>query len=117
MQLESLRFVMLGASDVERSVAFYRDTLGLPMTGRFEGFAFFNTGETTLALSAELGQRAAAFANAELVFGARSVTGAYARLREAGVEFLNEPRQVNDANWAVNFMDPDGHLLSVYGAR
>ena len=111
MELQGLRFVLLGAGDVERSVAFYRDVLGFPLTGRFEDFAFFDTGTTTLALSGELGQ------NAEFVFAANSVEQAYAALRERGVVFLNEPRPVNDANWAVNFRDPQGHLLSIYGGR
>lgn len=111
MELQGLRFVMLGAGDVDRSVAFYRDALGLPLSGRFGDFAFFDTGAATLALSGELG------AGVECVFGASSVERAYAALRERGIVFVNEPRAVNDANWAVNFRDPQGHLLSIYGAR
>jgi catechol 2,3-dioxygenase-like lactoylglutathione lyase family enzyme len=111
MNLQGLRFVMLGAGDVDRCVAFYRDTLGLPLSGRFGDFAFFDTGATTLALSGELAT------NAEYVFGANSVNETYSALRERGVVFVNEPRPVNDANWAVSFRDPQGHLLSIYGAR
>ena len=32
-----------------------------------------------------------------------------------GVTFLNEPRNVTGDQWAANFRDPDGHLLSIFG--
>ncbi len=50
MKIDSLRFVMLASEDIERSVAFYRDRLCLPLTARFEGFAFFDCFGTTLRL-------------------------------------------------------------------
>ena len=43
------------------------------------------------------------------------VTAAHAALRARGVEFLNAPRHVTGDQWAANFRDPDGHLLSVFG--
>jgi catechol 2,3-dioxygenase-like lactoylglutathione lyase family enzyme len=109
MIVEGLRYVMLGCSDLDASVAFYRDTLGLVLISRFEDFAFFETGEAKLALSGELGR-------AEFVLGAKSVVEAHRVLSGRGVKFINEPRQVNEANWAANFRDPGGHLLSIYGA-
>jgi catechol 2,3-dioxygenase-like lactoylglutathione lyase family enzyme len=118
MTLEGLRFVMLGCADVERSVAFYRDILGLALSARFEDFGFFNTGETQFALSGDLGRRPASNGErAEFVFGAKNVVEAHRELSARGVQFVREPRAVNDANWAANFLDPDGHLLSIYGAR
>ena len=42
------------------------------------------------------------------------MTQAYEQFKER-IAFLNEPRAVNDANWAVNFTDPDGHHCSFYG--
>jgi catechol 2,3-dioxygenase-like lactoylglutathione lyase family enzyme len=112
MPVEGLRYVLLGCSNVESSVAFYRDMVGLELSARFGDFAFFKTGETQLALSGELGA-----ARAEFVFGASSVTQAHEALRVRGLHFSNEPHPVNDPNWVVNFRDPDGHLLSIYGAR
>jgi catechol 2,3-dioxygenase-like lactoylglutathione lyase family enzyme len=112
-----LAFVMLGSSDVERSATFYRDVLGLEPGPRFEDFAFFNTGAVTLALSGELGRRSGEHESCEFVFGVSSVREAYERAKERGVAFVNEPRPVNAQNWAVNFNDPDGHLLSFYGSE
>lgn len=113
--LERLAFVMLAERDVERATTFYRDVLGLSLTTRFEAFAFFDTGETKLALTSELGSNADSEGH-ECVFAVASVTKAYAALKDR-IEFLNEPRPINDANWAVNFRDPEGHLLSLYGPQ
>ena len=80
--LERLAFVMLAVRDVERSATFYRDALGLPMTSRFEAFAFFDTGEAKLALTSELGSGSGDFQGHECVFAVTSVTKAYAALRD-----------------------------------
>ncbi|HTA54715.1 MAG TPA: VOC family protein [Candidatus Acidoferrales bacterium] len=113
--IEGLSFVMLAVRDVDRTATFYRDLLGLTMTARFEEFAFFDTGEATLALTSELGGSAESRGD-ECVFAVSSVEKVYAALK-GRIEFLNEPRPVNDRNWAVNFRDPDGHLLSLYGPQ
>jgi hypothetical protein len=90
----------------------------LTLSGRFEEFAFLDTGTITLALSGELARREDSGGRepVELVFAVESVTGAHGLLKDR-VAFVNEPRQVNDANWAVNFSDTDGHALSFYGPR
>jgi catechol 2,3-dioxygenase-like lactoylglutathione lyase family enzyme len=116
MQIDGLKFVMLASGDIERSVAFYRDRLCLPLTMRFEDFAFFDCHGTTLALSGALARGAPKSGTAsEIVFGVPSVQAAFDELRAAGVEFVNEPRAVNAGAWAVNLNDPDGHRLSLYG--
>jgi predicted enzyme related to lactoylglutathione lyase len=43
------------------------------------------------------------------------VKASYRTLKSKGVEFMNEPRDVNGQEWAANFRDPDGHLLSIFG--
>jgi len=117
MHIKNLAFVMLGAADVDRSVAFYRDGLGLTLSGRFEDFAFLDTGSVTLVLTGELARSGSASEEGcEVVFAVESVRAAYEALKDR-IAFANEPRLVNPQNWAVNFRDPDGHLLSLYGAR
>jgi lactoylglutathione lyase len=108
--------VMLGVSDFGRSVAFYRDTLGFKLQQQFESFAFFDAGTMTLALSGDIWNYAGKAPGAmQVVFGVENVKASYAALREKGVEFVNEPRNVNGRDWAANFRDPDGHLLSIFG--
>jgi catechol 2,3-dioxygenase-like lactoylglutathione lyase family enzyme len=108
--------VMLGVENVERSLGFYRDQLGLPVQNQFPGFAFLNCGSVTLLLSEPLGRRASPRAGAvEVVFPVDAVRAAYDELRGRGVVFTQEPRNVAGPQWAANFNDPDGHLLSVFG--
>ncbi len=115
-RLSRIGVVMLGASDVARSVAFYRDRLGLKVTGQTEGtFVFLDGGGVTLALSQGLAQGQSGPGSVEIVFAVDHVKLAYERLKANGVEFINEPRLIAGSNWAVNFRDPDGHLLSVFG--
>ena len=116
MKLTQVGLVMLGVSDMARSVAFYRDTLGLPLAQQIPGFAFFNAGGFTLALSEPIAKNSAHMVGAtEIVFSVEDVRAAHAALREKGVAFLIEPRVVNPPMWAANFNDPDGHRLSIFG--
>jgi catechol 2,3-dioxygenase-like lactoylglutathione lyase family enzyme len=115
-RLSRVGTILLGVSQAARSIAFYRDTLGLPLTAQFEGFAFFNAGGVTLALSEGLARAIPQIAGAtEVVFAVEGVREAYEALRGKGVAFTIEPRQVAGPNWAANFADPDGHHLSVFG--
>ena len=45
-----LTYVMKFVADMEKAVAFYRDTLGLPLKFQSPGWSEFATGEVTLAL-------------------------------------------------------------------
>jgi catechol 2,3-dioxygenase-like lactoylglutathione lyase family enzyme len=115
-RLSKIGLVMLGVSDLEKSIGFYRDRLGLTLAMRFEGFAFFEAGGVTLALNRGLVQGTGPIAGAsEVVFAVEHVRAAFEALRAQGVEFINEPRVVSPGNFAANFRDPDGHLLSVFG--
>jgi len=119
VKIEGLQYVMLASGDLERSIRFYRDDLGLPLEQRFEGFAFFGCGNATLVLSSALRDRLREGESypSEVVLGVPSVAEAHEDLRARGVPFVNAPRQVNEQAWAANCIDPDGHLLSFYGAR
>lgn len=116
LRIEKLSHVMIGVSDLARSLAFYRDILGLKVLMQFEGFAFFASGETTLVLNdgvwRHMGERTGAV---QLVLGVADVTGAHAELVRRGVTFTQPPRNVNGQDWAANFNDPDGHALSIFG--
>ena len=108
--------VMLGVQDMAKSVAFYRDRIGLAVTGQMEAFAFLDAGPVTLCLSVPLARASSQIAGAtEIVFPVESVRTAYQALQEKGVTFSIEPRNVTGANWAANFTDPDGHKLSIFG--
>jgi catechol 2,3-dioxygenase-like lactoylglutathione lyase family enzyme len=119
VKIDGLQYVMLASRDIDRSIRFYRDDLGLPLAQQFEGFAFFSCGNTTLVLSSALRDRLHEDGSypSEVVLGVSSVEAAHDELRACGIPSINAPRQVNAEAWAVTCADPDGHLLSFYGAR
>jgi len=111
-----IHIVMLGTTDLEASLAFYEGKLGLTVKFRSPGFAFLDGGGVTLCLSEPLARASANLVGAtELVFNVASVRDAHVGLRRRGIEFLNEPRPVTPTDWAVNFLDPSGHKLSLFG--
>lgn len=115
-KLSQIGVVMLGVQDLPRAVAFYRDTLGLTVQQEIPGFAFLDGGGVTLCLSQPLARAAGQLAGAtEVVFSVEDVRAAYDALRNRGVQFVQEPRNVTGTMWAANFRDPDGHRLSVFG--
>jgi catechol 2,3-dioxygenase-like lactoylglutathione lyase family enzyme len=108
--------VMLGVSSIEQSLPFYRDKLGMKVQHQTPGFAFLDGGSLTLALSEEIWRSRGKTAGAmELVLGVENVRSSYAAMKQRGVTFVNEPRLINGRDWAANFRDPDGHLLSIFG--
>ena len=117
-RLERIGLVMLGVTDLARSVEFYENRLGLKLQNRIPGFAFFDGGAVTFCISEALAKAGGEIAGAtEVVFSVEHVRAACEALRSAGVTFLNEPRVVTGTSWAANFVDPDGHRLSIFGAE
>lgn len=108
--------IMLGVSDLDRSLVFYRDLLGLTVQSQLPGFAFLDGGSLTIALSKDIWTHMGKAPGAtQVAFGVDNVKASHAALKAKGVEFMNEPRDVNGRDWAANFRDPDGHLLSIFG--
>ncbi|MBI4083816.1 MAG: VOC family protein [Candidatus Lambdaproteobacteria bacterium] len=118
IRLAKLGTVMLGVSDLGRSVAFYRDALGLPLQSSTGGFAFFDGGGVTLCLHATQGLAAPADERSvELVFHVEDIHAAHGALSARGVPFRSAPRPVTGDQHAADFRDPDGHVLSIFGPR
>jgi catechol 2,3-dioxygenase-like lactoylglutathione lyase family enzyme len=108
---------MLGVRDIDASVAFYTDRLGLTPCGHFEDFAFFDAHGTMIALSAQLARARPSDGPipVEIVLAVDGVRDAYERLAARGVTFLNEPHSIDGTNDVANFEDPDGNVFSLYG--
>jgi lactoylglutathione lyase len=114
-------YVMVNVSDMVRSVAFYRDTLGLPLKFESPGWSEFETGATTLALhaaTASAGSAAASHAGpmagtCSLGFSVTDLDSTYAELRKRGARFVVPPTdQVNEGIRLAVCVDPDGLSVS-----
>ncbi len=114
--LPPVSMIMLGVRDLEKSVSFYRDRLGIDIRQRIPGFAFLASGALTIVLSEPLAKNVSPLAGAtEVIFSVNDVRASYEALKDQGVEFSQEPRNVSGPMWAANFRDPDGHLLTLFG--
>ena len=126
-----ISLITLGVSDLERSVAFYRDGLGLPTEGiigrEFEhgAVAFFPlAGGLRLALWAQAdlafdtGLQAApvsptGFALAHNVRERGEVDAVMAAAGRAGASVVKPAQDTFYGGYAGYFQDPDGHLWEV----
>ena len=114
--LPPVSMIMLGVRDLEKSVSFYRERLGIDIRQRIPGFAFLDSGALTIILSEPLAKNVSPLAGAtEVIFSVNDVRASYEALKNQGVEFSQEPRNVSGPMWAANFRDPDGHLLTLFG--
>jgi catechol 2,3-dioxygenase-like lactoylglutathione lyase family enzyme len=117
VKLSKLGTVMIGVSDMERSLAFYRDALGLPLRFATAEFAFLDGGGVTLALHRIVNLGGGSEGRTELVFHVDDIEEARTSLESRGVTFRIEPRVVTGDQLAADFRDPDGHVLSILGPR
>jgi catechol 2,3-dioxygenase-like lactoylglutathione lyase family enzyme len=115
-RLAKASVVILAVTDLNRAMEFYRDRLGLKLTGTNEDFAFFDAGGFTIALRGGRPKgEAADLTSVEIAFAVEHVKPAHQALRAQGVEFKREPRIITGTTWATDFRDPDGHVLSIVG--
>lgn len=110
--------VILRVSDMDRSLAFYRDQVGLTVLAQSAEFSFLDAGTIRLALNTvpDVGPDTSA---TEIVLEVDDVQTAYDELVSRGVPFEIEPRPVVEAEGrslhAAHFRDPDGHVASITG--
>lgn len=111
--------IILRVSDMDRSVAFYRDRVGLPVLSASPVFTFLDAGSIKLALNATGTEQDSDASLTEIVVEVDDVAARYAAMAERGVPFEVEPREVMRAEGSVlaaaHFRDPDGHLMSITG--
>lgn len=119
-----ITLITLGVSDLDRSIAFYREGLGLPKRDGPEGIAFFETSGTWLSLyprhklaedatiPAE-GSGFRGFALAHNVASPEEVDALLARAVEAGAKLLKPGQKVSWGGYSGYFADPDGHAWEV----
>lgn len=119
-----ITIVTLGVRDLETSLRFYRDGLGLPVRDLYPEAAFFRLGGVTLGLyprpllakDANVPPEGSGFEGITLAHNVRSHEEVERVLGEAAASggVIVQPLRV--ANWggySGYFADPDGHLWEV----
>jgi catechol 2,3-dioxygenase-like lactoylglutathione lyase family enzyme len=115
--------VILRVTNLDTSVRFYRDQVGLPFQSTFDEFAVFGGDGMTLMLQQvdrkSTGLSTGLSALTEVVLESADVMKIYQEMKGRGVVFLREPfAATTDGSrvlYAANFKDPDGHVLSITG--
>ena len=114
-------YIMVNVSDMSRSVAFYRDILGLSLKFESPGWSEFQTGATTLALHhvrarASAEGRAAAepvAGTCSIGFSVKDLEATHRELAARGARFVLPPtEQANEGIRLAVCTDPDGLAIS-----
>jgi catechol 2,3-dioxygenase-like lactoylglutathione lyase family enzyme len=107
-----LNYAIKFVADMDKAIAFYRDTLGLELKFASPFWTEFATGETTLALHPASDENPAG--SVQLGFGTDDLPGFYARRNELGMTFTQPPTEMHGTQIA-RFRDIDGAEISTSG--
>ncbi len=122
--LEKLHQVALTATNLDISLAFYRDVLGLKFIARMDppGLAYFSLGGGARLLLSGMASQAS------LHFAVDDINSAVNELKKRGVSFMQPPALIHrdDAGhfgkkgieeWMAFFRDPSGNMLALVQRR
>jgi predicted enzyme related to lactoylglutathione lyase len=112
--VERTDFVSVPVQDMERARTFYKETLGLPMTGPDAGFPEFDLGNVSLYLidPTKIGGESAPHTST-IALRVPDVAEARAALEAAGVEFHGDIRETPVCRMAF-FSDSEGNALMLH---
>jgi catechol 2,3-dioxygenase-like lactoylglutathione lyase family enzyme len=119
--IDRLGQVALTVRDVERSIAFYRDALGLPfLFAPAPTLAFLSIGDVRLMLAAPEGDFSPG-GSTVLYLKVADIDAEHAALAARGVSFMDAPhliaRMPDHELWMCFFRDPDDHVLALMCER
>ncbi|MFB9359371.1 VOC family protein [Actinoplanes nipponensis] len=104
-------------TDLQRSVAFYREMLGFYEIDTGSGSAVLASGDTRLVLRTVRDLSGVAGRQIYLNLEVGDVEAVYEELKRKGAKFVHGPRPVNRGEklelWAAAFHDPDEHNIAI----
>ena len=114
--LSRIHQISMRVHDVERAVAFYRDTLGMPFLFAFPPrLAFFDCNGVRLMLSTP--EPEFDHPGSILYFAVDDITATHATLASRGVTFKTEPHKIatlaDREVWLADFEDTEGNTLAL----
>jgi catechol 2,3-dioxygenase-like lactoylglutathione lyase family enzyme len=103
-------------ADLQRSIAWYRDTLGFELLYEVEDIAWAELSTPVERVTLGLGQVEApqTRGGATLTWGTTDLDAMRARLESAGVRFDGETQDIPGMVRLATFFDPDGNRLMLY---
>ncbi len=109
--------IAINAHDVERAAAFYQDVLGLKLLFKAPpGLAFFDCGGVRLMLN-RAEKPEFDHPSSILYFAVPDIQAAYAKMKESGVRFEDEPHEIAKMPthdlWMTFFRDSEENLLAL----
>jgi methylmalonyl-CoA/ethylmalonyl-CoA epimerase len=115
LQLGRIGQIALTVRDIETSVAFYRDALGMCFLFQVPNLAFFDCDGIRLMLTRP--EKAGETAGSVIYFKVPNIQQAFAALSSRGVVFEDEPHLIakmpDHDLWMTFFRDPDRNLLGL----
>ena len=106
-----LKYVIKFVADMDRTVKFYRDVLGLPLKFQSPGWSEFATGETILALHPASQKNLAGAV--ELGFNVPDLDKFHQEMKAKGVQFSMPPTKQDFGGLLAQFVDSEGAHCSV----
>jgi catechol 2,3-dioxygenase-like lactoylglutathione lyase family enzyme len=119
MLFRKIGVVILLVSNMERSIEFYKNMLGLPLKNNSHEWAEFFKDGTTLALhpmKKKLKEQAGSAVGMLVGFMVSNMDETYQNLKRKNVKFLKEPKEESFGKHAI-ILDPDGYMISIAQLR
>jgi catechol 2,3-dioxygenase-like lactoylglutathione lyase family enzyme len=106
----------LGVSDLDRSVAWYREVLGFELLYRLDDLAWCELKTKVARVNVGLSQveEAGGKGGATLTFGVTDLAAAQAMLDQHQVKQDGPPQEIAGMVRLLTFYDPDGNALMFY---
>lgn len=113
--LGPISFLWLYVSNLERSIMFYNEILGLTLTGKWHEGASFDVGNLTLGLHIEEGEIRRGNSPIITFNVEERIETIYHDLKKRGVKFMGGITE-EPYGKVISFEDPDGHTLLLHQA-
>ena len=109
--------LLIPVENLERAIAYYRDTLGLKfLFAAPPQMSFFQAGSVRLLVGVPEGTQARQ-RGSQVYFKVPDIHAVFRTLKQRGVTFPGEPHVVHRTDtmelWLTEFRDPDGNQLAL----
>lgn len=113
MEVGKLGLIMVVVKDMDRSVAYYRDVLGLKLLFKQSNWSQFDAGNILIGLHPE-GEEVKVSPTTGMSFGiyVDDVTATSAEIKRRGGHIAIQPRNEPFGRWALA-KDPDGYNIQL----